>query len=281
MTAASAAAPRISVVVPAYNNGRTLRETLRSVLDQDVDGLELIVGDHASSDDTWEVMGEFRDDPRVTLLRTEAGGGAGRNWNRVTDAATGAYIKLVCGDDVLRPGVLARQARLLERSGAVLTACRRDVIDAEGKVLMAGWGLSGLTRPMSGAEALRRTVRAGRNLLGEPASIMMRRDALAAAGGWFDRFSYLIDLSSYARVLVGGGFVPDTLVGATFRMSDTQWSVALVDEQTSEARAFHAWLHETHPDAISSADRRIGDIRAALMARARRLSYRLLQRRMR
>lgn len=273
-------APRISVVIPAYNNGRTLAETMRSVLDQSVDGLELVVADHASSDDTWDVMQAFAADPRVTLLRTEAGGGAARNWNRVTDAATGTYLKLVCGDDVLRPGVLARQARLLERSGAVLTACKRDIIDAEGKVLMAGWGLTGLGRPMSGGEALRRTVRAGRNLLGEPASVMMRREAFAAAGGWHDRFSYLIDLASYARVLVGGGFTPDTEVGATFRMSDTQWSVALVDEQTAEARAFHAWLHDEHPEIVTEADRRMGDIRAGLMAQARRISYRVLKRRM-
>ncbi|WP_456283635.1 glycosyltransferase family 2 protein [Microbacterium sp. JZ101] len=273
-------APRISVVIPAYNNGRTLGETMRSVLDQQVDGLELVVADHASSDDTWDVMQGFAADPRVTLLRTEAGGGAARNWNRVTDAATGAYLKLVCGDDVLRPGVLARQARLLERSGAVLTACKRDIIDAEGKVLMAGWGLTGLGRPMSGGEALRRTVRAGRNLLGEPASVMMRREAFAAAGGWHGRFSYLIDLASYARVLVGGGFTPDTEVGATFRMSDTQWSVALVDEQTAEARAFHAWLRAEHPDIVTEADRRMGDIRAGLMAQARRISYRVLKRRM-
>ncbi|WOF24173.1 glycosyltransferase family 2 protein [Microbacterium betulae] len=276
----TASPPRVSVVVPAYNNARTLHETLRSVLDQDADGLELVVADHSSSDDTWDVMQEFAGDGRVTLLRTEAGGGAARNWNRVTDAATGTYVKLVCGDDVLRPGVLARQARLLERSGAVLTACRRDVVDAQGKVLMAGWGLSGLSEPMSGAEALRRTVRAGRNLLGEPASVMMRRDALVAAGGWDDRFSYLIDLASYARVLVGGGFTPDAQVGATFRMSDTQWSVALVDEQTSEARAFHAGLRAEHPEVLSEADRRMGDLRAGLMARARRISYRVLGRRM-
>ena len=40
--------PRLSVVVPAYNNGRTLAETLRSILDQDVPGLEVVVADHAS-----------------------------------------------------------------------------------------------------------------------------------------------------------------------------------------------------------------------------------------
>lgn len=272
--------PRISVVVPAYNNARTLAETLRSVLDQQVEDLELIVADHASADDTWEVMQAFDADPRVTLLRTEGGGGAVRNWNRVTDAASGAYVKLVCGDDVLRPGVLARQARLLEETGAVLTASKRDIVDASGKVVMGGWGLTGLGRAMSGADALRRTVRAGRNLLGEPASVMMRREALAAAGGWHEDFSYFLDLASYARVLVGGGFTPDLEVGATFRMSDGQWSVALVDAQRAEARRFSAWLRTEHPDIVTEADRRMGDIRAGLMAQARRVSYRVLKRRM-
>ncbi|MER7796928.1 glycosyltransferase family 2 protein [Microbacterium sp. NPDC096154] len=274
------ATARISVVVPAYNNGRTLRETLRSILDQEVDGLELIVADHSSADDTAAVMADFAADPRVTLLTTEAGGGAGRNWNRVTEAATGRYLKLVCGDDVLRPGVLARQAALLDATGAVLTACRRDVVDADGRVLMAGWGLRGLRRPMPGRDAVRRAVRAGSNLFGEPASVMMRRDLLVSEGGWFDRFPYLIDQATYSRVLMHGDFAPDAEVGATFRMSDTQWSVALVSEQAGQAHAFHAWLRETHPEALSELDRRYGDVRASLMARARRLSYRVLKRRM-
>lgn len=273
--------PRISVVVPAYNNGRTLAETLTSVLDQDADGVEVIVADHASQDDTRQVMERFSGDERITLLDTEAGGGAGRNWNRVTDAATGEFIKLVCGDDVLLPGVLARQAALLEESGSVLTACRRNIVDAEGRTLMAGWGLRGLDKPMPGSRAVRAAVRAGSNLFGEPASVMMRRADLVAAGGWFDRFPYLIDQATYSRVLLRGDFSPDPEIGATFRMSDAQWSVALTKDQAGQAKGFHAWLRAEHPDVLSEADRRGGDLRATLMARARRVSYRVLQRRMR
>lgn len=273
--------PRISIVIPAYNNARTLHETMTSVLDQDVTDMEVIVSDHASSDDTLAVMQQFEGDERVTLLETRAGGGAGRNWNRVTDAARGEFLKLVCGDDVLRPGVVARQAALLESTGAVLTACRRDLIDAQGNLLMPGWGLRGLKRRMPGAEAVRRAVRAGSNLFGEPASVMLRRDALADTGGWFDRFSYFIDQATYTRVLFEGDFVPDPEVGATFRMSEAQWSVSLASRQASEAREFHAWVHAEHPEDVSALDRRIGDVRAALMARARQVSYRVLKRRMR
>ncbi|MBN9175211.1 MAG: glycosyltransferase family 2 protein [Microbacterium sp.] len=273
--------PALSVVVPAFENGGTLAETLDSVLAQEGVDFELIVADHSSTDDTRAVMERYADDPRVRLMTTEAGGGAGRNWNAVTAAASGELIKLVCGDDVLRPGVLARQAELLGPPGTVLTACRRDIVDADGATVMRGWGLRGLGRRMPGSEAVRRAVRAGSNLFGEPASVMMRRDVLEAVGGWFDRFPYLIDQATYSRVLLRGDFVPDPEVGATFRMSASQWSVALVRDQSAQARAFHAWLRAEHPDVLGEGDRRTGDVRAALMARTRRLSYRVLKRRMR
>jgi len=273
--------PTLSVVIPAYMNARTIEETVDSVLSQTGVDFELVVADHASTDGTREVLQQYAPDDRVRLLDTPAGGGAPRNWNRVTAEATGTYLKLVCGDDLLRPGVLARQVDLLSSTGATLTACRRDIIDMRGNVLFAGWGLHGLSQPMSGAKAIRKAVRAGSNLFGEPASVTMRRDALEAAGGWFDAFPYLIDQATYSRVLVDGTFVPDPEIGATFRMSDTQWSVALTNAQSAQARAFHRWMRSQHPYVVGGADRVIGDVRASIMARARRMSYALLKRRMR
>lgn len=274
-------APRLSVVIPAYNNGRTIAETMRSVLaDESVD-LELIVADHSSSDDTLAEIRRFEDDDRVTILHTPAGGGAPRNWNRVTESARGELIKLVCGDDIVLPGTLRRQMAILEDSSIVLTACRRDIVDADGRVLFSGWGLRGLGRRMPGARAVRAAVRAGSNLFGEPASVMMRREALTAVGGWRADFPYLIDQATYSDVLLRGDFAPDATTGATFRMSASQWSVALVRDQSAQAKAFHRALHRAHPDAVSAMDVVIGNTRAALMARARQASYRILKRRMR
>lgn len=269
--------PTLSVVIPAYNNAGTLAETIDSVLDQEGIDFELIVADHSSTDGSDAVLDRYRDDPRVTILTTASGGGAERNWNRVTAEAQGDYIKLVCGDDVLRPGVLARQVELLRTSGAVLTACRRDVTDAKGTVLMPDWGLRGLAAPMDGARAAAKAVRAGSNLFGEPASVTMRRDALERAGGWDATFPYLIDQATYSRVLLDGTFVPDTETGATFRLSDSQWSAVLIASQADQARRFHRWFRAEHPSVVSAWDLRIGNIRASVMARLRRLSYTVLR----
>ena len=51
--------PEISVVVPAYQNSRTLKDTIDSILAQDGVPFEVIVADHSSPDGTWTVMEQF------------------------------------------------------------------------------------------------------------------------------------------------------------------------------------------------------------------------------
>ena len=273
--------PLVSIVIPAYNNADYLDETMKSVLGQTYTNLEVIVSDHASTDDTWAVMQRYSSDPRVTLLHTEGGGGALRNWNRVSQAATGELIKLVCGDDLLYPTIVAQQvAALIAEPGAVLASSPRDIVDANGAPVLKNRGLAGLTGVHDGAVAVRKTVTQGTNIFGEPGCVMMRRSVLEKVGWWDSRWPYLIDETSYSLVLLEGKFVgvPGSLAG--FRISDSQWSVRLFAEQAEQAIGFHNWMAKTRPDVVSATDRRIGNTRARVMAQVRRLAYIWLGRRM-
>lgn len=271
----------VSIVVPAYNNADHIEETLESILAQTHGDLEIIVADHASKDDTRALVERFSDDSRLTIIDTEAGGGAPRNWNRVTELATGEFIKLVCGDDLLSPTIVERQLdALTQDDGIVLTASRRTIVDAHSRPVIGARGLAGLEGRVTGTTAVRATVRAGSNIFGEPACVMMRRESLVQVGLWDPRFPYLIDEATYARVLLTGDFVavPEPL--ASFRISDSQWSVALTKQQFAQAAGFHRWMHRERPDVISTADVTVGNSFARANATGRRLAYAMLQRRM-
>ena len=266
--------PRVSVVVPSYNNAPFIEATMDSILAQTFADFELVVADHSSSDGTWDLLQPYRADPRVRLLQTQAGGGAPANWGRVTAAATGELLKLVCGDDIIYPDCLADQVAAMDANpSVVLVAARRDLIDARGGTLVSGRGLAGLRGRVSGGVAARHTVVAGSNIFGEPACVLIRREALERAGGWDARHPYVIDEATYVKILMTGDLLGIDKALAAFRLSSSQWSVRLARHQAAQVIAFHHQRAAEAPGLLSRADVRRGDAMARVMAYVRRLAY--------
>lgn len=273
--------PRVSVVVPAYNNADYIAETIDSILGQTFEDFELIVADHASTDGTRAALAPYADDPRVTLLDTPAGGGAKANWDRVSRAASGELLKLVCGDDTIFPTCLAEQVAAFDaHPAAVLVAAQRTLVDAAGKTVLAARGLAGLSGAVSGRVAARRTVTAGANIFGEPGSVMMRRAVLEQIGWWNDAHPYLIDEATYVGVALHGDVVAIPHPLASFRINAGQWSVRLARQQASQAAAFHESLRAAEPGLLSGTDVRVGNLKAQGISFLRRGVYLLLRRRM-
>lgn len=271
----------VSVVIPCYRSSATLARTMRSVLDQTHTDLEVVVADHSSTDGTLELARTFESDPRVRVLSTPAGGGAERNWVRVTEEATGELLKLVCADDVLYPTAIARQVAALQaHPTAGIASCRRDLIDPADRVLLRARGLGRMRGLVPGPVAVRTTVRAGTNLLGEPMCTLLRTDLLRKVGGWQATEPFLIDQGTYLRVLRHADLVAIPEALAAFRVSSTQWSVALAAEQAEQAAALHRRVQTEFPEALSSLDVRVGNARALRTAWLRRAAYVAWRRRM-
>jgi glycosyltransferase involved in cell wall biosynthesis len=281
-TGSTVATPRVSVVVPAYNNADFIAATLESILRQDYDDFEVVVADHSSTDGTADVIARFADDPRMRILEpTPRGGGAKANWARVTSHARGDLVKLVCGDDLIEPTALSEQVAAFDSNpDVVLVACRRRLIDANGEVVLGSRGLQGISGILPGHTAVRATVLAGTNIFGEPACVLMKRSVLEQVGGWDSEFPYLIDQMSYSKVMLQGSMVALERTLASFRISATQWSVRLVREQASQASGYHRALRARHPGLLSARDVLIGNARAHATAYLRRLAYIWLRRRM-
>src|SRR4051794_35037429 len=254
-----AVSPRVSVVIPAYDNESHVRQTMRSVLGQTFPDFEVVVADHGSTDGTWQALQEFTGDPRVRLLSTPPGGGAERNWNRVSREARGELVKLVCGDDLLAPQLLEKQVAELDRHdvGVVMVASPRDIVDASGRTVLHSLGLGGLRGRVPGRQAIRRSVLRGANIFGEPCCVLLRRTALEAVGWWHGEPGYLIDQATYCRLLLHGDLatVPEPL--AAFRVSAGQLSVELAREQSASAAEMHRQLRELAPGLLNARDVRI------------------------
>lgn len=196
--------PAVSVLVPTYNYARFLPDGIESVLAQDFSDFELIIVDDCSRDNTAEVVKPFcARDPRVSFIANESNRGMVNNWNDCIERARGTYIKFLFGDDKLcHPSALGKMVELLERHpSAVLAASARVVMDENSKPLEVWKTLPGGCH--KGRDVIAEYLKEnGRNLVGEPSSVMFRkRDA---ARGFNTKFRQVVDMEMWFHLLERG-----------------------------------------------------------------------------
>lgn len=239
--AAGGSGPRVSICIPTYRGATTIGRTIESVLAQSFTDFELLVVDDHSPDDTAAIVARYAD-PRLRYHRQPRNLGPRGNWNRCLDLARGRYFKLLPHDDLLHPDCLSQQVQVLDADTAgalALVFCARDVIGPDGRVLLRRRGWPGRAAgPATRADILRACLRAGTNVVGEPGAVLCRLDAARRAGGFDDRYPYVIDLDYWVRLLAAGaGHYQDQALAA-FRVWSGSWSVAIGARQSEQFRDF-------------------------------------------
>lgn len=255
----------LSVCVPAYNSGRTLATTLRSILDQDAE-FELVVLDNASTDDTAEVAKSF-DDPRIRLLRNDTVLNIGDNWDKAIRACTGELVKVVCADDVLRPDALTTQLAVMDDASIAISSSRFEVIDEDGAVLETGLGLAGLLGRQTPRTLARTIVRRGPADFGPTAAAMFYREHYDRVGGLRGDLVFPMDVDLFARVSSFGVFFGMTEILAAWRNSSFNLcsQTSTVSKLTDMYR-FHHRIANDYPDLVHRGDVLAGDARLAKAA---------------
>ena len=129
--------PLISVIIPAYNAEKTIRETIESVIEQTLDDWELIVINDGSQDRTIEVVSQIKD-PRIKLF-SHSNAGVSASRNRGFDRSVGEFISFLDADDLWTPDKLEFQLNALHsHPEAAVAYSWTDYIDESGHFLYPG-----------------------------------------------------------------------------------------------------------------------------------------------
>jgi glycosyltransferase involved in cell wall biosynthesis len=216
----------VSVVLPVRDGERFVREAVESVLAQTYADLELIVVDDGSADGTPEILRGFRDQ-RLRVLRQEPSGLVAALRRGVAEARS-PLVARMDADDVSEPTRLERQVELLARRPRVgMVATWTAVIDEEGRELRRE------VLPSAHEDLARRL------LLRNPfqhGSVVVRRDALEAAGGYRDDYGANEDYDLWRRLA-------------------RSWELACVPEVLYRYRVHAGAVTQTDPDRIARRER--------------------------
>jgi glycosyltransferase involved in cell wall biosynthesis len=199
-------AAKIDVLIPAFNAERTLVAALRSIQDQTVRDIRLIVVNDGSTDRTGALLREIAAaDPRVVAVNTPNRGIVGA-LNLALEQATAPIIARHDADDLAFPDRFERQLAYLDQHPDCI-AVSGDAYHIDDTGRRTGWTttFAGDVKPDADA------IPAAEPYLMHP-FLMMRRDALVRVGGY--RYAlHSEDTDLYWRLLGQGGLytLPDPM----------------------------------------------------------------------
>jgi glycosyltransferase involved in cell wall biosynthesis len=272
---AQSPAPRVSVVVPAYNREHYIGATLESVQAQTFDAWELVVFDDGSTDGTTEVVGTYvADDPRIRLASGPNGGVASaRNRGFAETDPRSEFVIFLDSDDQWEPDALSSmvavldghpdyvsvygQARCMDDEGCAipgdnLEEAMRARLRFEGRRLV----------PVPGGEPLTFSALAYHNWVTTPGLHVVRRSVLDEVGGFDPSTDPADDWDLVVRISRHGpiAFLDQIVLhwrrhGSTLTMTSPRWKRAYyavrfkmltdpsnTDEQRRVARDGYRWM---------------------------------------
>ena len=125
--------PKVSIVVPVYNAGKYIEESINAVKRQSYENWELILVDDCSTDDSIAVIEKFLGDERIKLFRQEKNQRAAAARNRGIDEAAGKYIAYLDADDIWDEHKLGKQVEFMEEKGCAFSYTEYEFGDEQAQ----------------------------------------------------------------------------------------------------------------------------------------------------
>jgi glycosyltransferase involved in cell wall biosynthesis len=120
--------PKISVIVPVYNSGKYLKDTMESLLNQTYDNLEIILVDDGSVDESPQLCDKFAQEHSNVIVIHQPNGGVSVARNAGIDKATGSFISFCDGDDTVDSDYYEFLYRQMTENNSDIAGCTCLVI---------------------------------------------------------------------------------------------------------------------------------------------------------
>ena len=242
----------IDVVVPCYQYGRYLRDSVGSILSQKVDAIRVLIIDNASTDDTLDVAHQLNnEDKRVEVLSRKTNLGQHASYNEGIDWAAADYFMILDADDMLAPSSLTRAISLLDDNPGVIFCHGAEQRFYEGASLMfepsaldskCDWQL------MNGTDFIKQVCSIGYNTIAWPTAV--RRTSAQKQIGYYDPIlRYADDMNMWLRLATLGNVAETKAVQGIRRVHLQQITASYRDNPLSELAAHlknfeHFFSHE-------------------------------------
>jgi glycosyltransferase involved in cell wall biosynthesis len=241
--------PQVSVLMPARNTERYIREAVESILAQTFRDFELLIVDDGSTDSTRDILRELAARDRRIVLQEREHGGYVSALNDMLQRARGDLIARMDADDIAHPGRFRQQVEFLsEHPEVVCVGSAFDIIDELGD------RLTRLTPPATDAEIQPLLLR-GHTAICHP-SAMMRAIAVRIVGGYEEAVTSVEDLDLFLKLGEFGKLanIPRALVRYRVHTASVSAGSGRIQRTLAEEVCRSAWKRRELPSSACTFD---------------------------
>lgn len=207
--------PLISVITPAYNAEKTIRETVESVLKQTFSDFELLIINDGSQDSTLDIVSSISD-PRIKVF-SYPNAGPQKSRNRGVDLAGGEYVSFLDADDLWTPDKLEAQLKALQANPQAAVAYSwTEYIYEDGRYFRPGPQFS-----YSGDVYARLLLS---DFVGSGSNPLIRKQALIAVDRFDESLPAAQDWEMWLRLAARYHFVAVPSIQILYRVGTNSWS---------------------------------------------------------
>lgn len=198
--------PLVSILIPTHNRPHYFEIALKSALAQTYPNIQIIISDNSDDEQTKAVITPYLTDKRIKYYR-EKGLSAYENWDKCIAFASAEYVSWLMDDDILHPEKLDRMMKYFLKYPSVgIVTSFRQLIDKDGEFLPPANPTEQLfpkDTMLKGPEFGEYILKNGRNVLGEPTTVLMKLKAIKHGFGWYFgvKFSVLSDVATWLSIL--------------------------------------------------------------------------------
>lgn len=178
--------PLVSIIVPSYNQGSYIEETIRSILLQNYPNLELIIMDGGSSDQSPEIIKKY--EKFITYWQSEPDNGQSDAIRKGFTIAQGSIIAWLNSDDYYQPGAVLTAIYQMQISHVSMVYGDYNIVSSEG-VLIHIFKASDYSLKLL----------AHTDIIPQPSSFF-EKEAYSRVGGLDDTLHYVMDYDLWLKM---------------------------------------------------------------------------------
>ncbi len=255
--------PLVSICIPTYNGALYLQEALDSIKVQSYGNLEIIVSDDASTDETLNILDDFKNETNYPIIiHHHEPSGIGANWNNCMAYVNGDYIKFLFQDDTLHPECIEEMVKILDQNPSIgLVVSKRHIIvegadnvfsikdwmhlydDLQKKLNLNFQPISILDKSFFKSSLF---YKSPINIVGEPSAVMFRKSLIDEIGFFRTDLKQLLDCEYWYRILkhCSIGIINKKLI--SFRIHPNQATQKNGLDKAKDSKLFNKILYDDY-----------------------------------